>query len=70
MSMLDLKITCSYKTVNMGRSYKKCKVHRGMLFCHLVQSRKNNLCRKIKYPNKCDKIDKVLLKVHVVSIIE
>ncbi|XP_033177867.1 uncharacterized protein LOC100747936 isoform X3 [Bombus impatiens] len=58
MSMLDLKITCSYKTVNMGRSYKKCKVHRGMLFCHLVQSRKNNLCRKIKYPNKCDKIDK------------
>ncbi|XP_033345093.1 uncharacterized protein LOC117231104 [Bombus vosnesenskii] len=62
MSMLDLKITCSYKTVNMGRSYKKCKVRRGMLFCHLVQSRKNNLWRKIKYPNKCDKIDKVLLK--------
>lgn len=23
MSMLDLKITCSYKAVNMGRSYKK-----------------------------------------------
>ncbi|XP_060826582.1 uncharacterized protein LOC132912823 isoform X2 [Bombus pascuorum] len=62
MSMLDLKITCSYKAVNMGRSYKKCKVRRGMLFYHLVQSRKNNLWRKIKYPNKCDKIDKVLLK--------
>ncbi|XP_071869494.1 uncharacterized protein isoform X1 [Bombus fervidus] len=63
MSMLDLKITCSYKAVNMGRSYKKCKVRRGMLFYHLVQSHKNNLRRKIKYPNKCDKIDKVLLKV-------
>ncbi|XP_043582782.1 uncharacterized protein LOC122567813 isoform X2 [Bombus pyrosoma] len=62
MSMLDLKITCSYKTVNMGRSYKKCKVRRGMLFYHLVQSRKNNLWRKIKYPNKCDKINKALLK--------
>ncbi|XP_071869496.1 uncharacterized protein isoform X2 [Bombus fervidus] len=62
MSMLDLKITCSYKAVNMGRSYKKCKVRRGMLFYHLVQSHKNNLRRKIKYPNKCDKIDKVLLK--------
>ncbi|XP_071869497.1 uncharacterized protein isoform X3 [Bombus fervidus] len=58
MSMLDLKITCSYKAVNMGRSYKKCKVRRGMLFYHLVQSHKNNLRRKIKYPNKCDKIDK------------
>ncbi|XP_050590095.1 uncharacterized protein LOC126921997 isoform X2 [Bombus affinis] len=62
MSMLDLKITCSYKAVNMGRSYKKCNVRRGMLFYRLVQSRKNNLWRKIKYPNKCDKIDKVLLK--------
>lgn len=68
--MLDLKITCSYKAVNMGRSYKKYKVRRDMLFYHLVQFRKNNLWRKIKYPNKCDKIDKVLLKVYVVSIIE
>lgn len=62
MSMLDLKITCSYKAVNMGRSYKKCEVRRDMLFYRLVQSRKNNLWRKMKYPNKCHKIDKVLLK--------